>query len=114
MRTVSIGKERVRVGSSSERALLILDAHNGCAMTSKFASGSGRWVTRDKVEGGLGVEVCEYHLSVREGLRVALDKMPPWVRVEAEAHPRARTLVYVTPESYDRFDALVVALKGGR
>jgi hypothetical protein len=110
VRTVKIGNETLRVSAGNERALLILDAHNGCAMTSKFSSHSGGWTRRDEIdEKGLGIRIRK-HFPQLEHLAIATE-VPPWVRDEAEAHPRAQTLVYIAPESYDRFDEVVAALK---
>jgi hypothetical protein len=109
MRTVKIGNETLRVSAGSERALLILDAHNGCAMTSKFTSYSGGWTRRDEVDRSLRIKIRK-HFPRLSHLEIATE-VPPWVRDEAEAHPRAQTLVYIAPESYDRFDQVVEALK---
>ena len=110
MRTIKIGNETLRVSAGSERALMILDAHNGCAMTSTFTTYSGGWTRRDEVDPSLRIKIRK-HFPRLSHLAIATE-VPPWVSVQAEAHPRAQTLVYVAPESYDRFDQVIEALKG--
>ena len=111
MRTIQIDSESLRISASSERALHILDRHNGCAMASEVTHRrTGGWFDHAKVSPDLGIEICEHHIVGAS----SLDRMPPWVRAEAEAHPRARKLIYVSPETYQRFDDIIDALRASR
>ena len=102
MKTLKINDETIKVSASSERALLILDRYHGAANSSAFSIGSGRYRSHDRVENVPGVKVNRYGGE---------DWNPIWVREFAKANPRCSVFFGITPETYDRFDEVVEALK---
>ena len=102
MKTLKLNDETIKVSASSERALLILDEHNGAANSSAFTQGRGRWISHDRVENIPGLTVEKFW---------GRDRDPIWVREFAHKNPRCSVFFGVTPETYDRFDEVVQALK---
>jgi len=102
MKTLKLNDETIKVSASSERALLILDRYHGAANSSAFSIGSGRYRSQDRVEGIPGLTVEKFW---------GRDRDPIWVREFAKANPRCSVFFGVTPETYDRFEEVVEALK---
>lgn len=104
MRQIQIKNEVLNIRSTTERALKILDKNNGAAMSSAFEFRSGPHGCSDYVQGDIGITVLTYY-------RDSIKSTPIWAIEYFKTHPKARVFRVVTPETYDRFDEIVKAIK---